>query len=119
MGRAKKTPFPPWETMKKTGIEERYIRMGNSQMLHPHVLKLTHAAYRVYTHMKLESGGKREYEFPKAKWRAFISPAGFQSAKKELCDVGLIEVVQCNANIRKPNIYRFSCDWKTASIEKP
>ena len=86
--------------------------MGNSQMLHPALMNLSHAAFRVYTYMKLESGGKPVFQFPKAKWHAFISPGGFQHAKKELCDAGLIEVVQRNANIRKPNVYRLSCDWR-------
>ena len=110
----KKTPFSPWETTKINGAEERYIRMGNSQMLHPAVLSLNHTAYRVYTYMKLESGGKPVFEFPKSKWKSFISPSGFQKAKEELCKAGLIEVAQSNANLRKPNVYRFSAAWRDA-----
>ena len=96
------------------GIEERYIRIGNSQMLHPIVLNLTHSAYRVYSYMKLESGGKPVFIFPRSKWKSFISPDGFQKAKTELCKAGLIEVEQSNANLRKPNVYRFSTVWKDA-----
>lgn len=113
MGRTKKTPFFTWETTKPDGIEKRYIRMGNSQMLHPRVLGLTPSAFRVYAYMKLESEGRVEFTFPKSKWRAFLSSGGFQSAKKELCEAGLIEVVEKNANLRKPNKYRFSTAWKS------
>ena len=67
LARNKKTPFAVWETMRYDGIEKRYIRMGNSQMLHPVVFNLSHSAYRVYTCMKLESGGRIAFEFPKSK----------------------------------------------------
>jgi len=113
MPRNKITPFAPWETRKNNGKEERYIRMGNSQMLHPAIMNLSHSAFRVYTYMKLESAGKISFTFPKSKWKEFISPAGFQSAKNELCQAGLIEVEQKNAFLRKANVYRFSVDWKT------
>ena len=86
--------------------------MGNTQMLHPAVLNLTHSAYHVYTYMKLESCGKPTFKFPKSKWKNFISPSGFQKAKDELCRLGLIEVEQNNANLRKANVYRFSTAWK-------
>jgi hypothetical protein len=112
MPRFKKTPFNIWETTKSDGIEERYIRMGNSQMLHPSVFSLTHSAFRVYSYMKLESGGKMIFQFPRRKWRAFISNGGFQKAKKELCVKGFIEQIESNANLRKPNVYKFMTDWK-------
>jgi len=112
MSRTKKTPFSIWETIKTDGIEKRYIRMGNSQMLHPSIFNLTHSAFRVYTYMKLESEGKMIFTFPHTKWKAFISKGGFQKAKKELCKAGLIEEIEKNANLRKPNVYRFSTKWK-------
>jgi len=112
MANRTKTLFLIWETTKPDGIEKRYIRMGNSQMLHPAILALSHSAFRVYTYMKLESGGGMEFKFPKSKWKKFISPEGFQSAKKELCEKGFIEVVASNANLRKPSVYRFSTAWK-------
>jgi hypothetical protein len=113
VSRAKKTPFPIWATTKPNGIEKRYIRLGNSLLLHPSVSGLSHAAFRVYAHMALESGGNIEFTFPRSKWKAFLSAGGFQSAKNELCEAGLIEVVEANANLRKPNKYRFSTTWKT------
>lgn len=113
MSRTKKTPFPNWATTNPNGIEKRYIRMGNSLLLHPTIRGLSHAAFRVYAHMMLESGGNIEFTFPHSKWKAFLSAGGFQSAKKELCEAGLIEVTEANANLRKPNKYRFSTTWKT------
>ena len=113
MARHKKTPFAVWETTQYDGIEKRYIRMGNSQMLHPAVFNLSHSAYRLYTYMKLESSGKMVFEFPKSKWRAFLSAGGFQKAKKELCSAGFIDEIENNANLRKPNLYRFSQRWKS------
>lgn len=112
MARIKKVPFPPWQTCKPTGIELRYIRLGNSQLLHERIIGLTHAAFRVYVYMLLESGGKRDFTFPKSKWKAFLSPGGFQGAVTQLCQAGLIEVTEKNANLRKPNKYRFLEDWK-------
>ena len=41
MARQKKTPFPAWQTCKTDGIENRYIRLGNSQLLHPALLNLS------------------------------------------------------------------------------
>lgn len=115
MSKYKKTPFAPWETTKENGIEERFIRMGNSMLLHTSVRELSHTAFRVYTYMKLESAGKPEFTFPKTKWKGYISPNGFQKAKEQLCLSGFIEEVQNNANLRKPNVYRFSSKWKNAN----
>jgi len=56
MPRNRKTPFAIWETTKANGIEERYIRMGNSQMLHSSMIGLTHSAVRV---IYLHETGKR------------------------------------------------------------
>ena len=52
MSRTKKTPFAVWETTKPDGIEKRYIRMGNSQMIHPTLFGLSHTAFRVYAYMR-------------------------------------------------------------------
>jgi len=111
-GRTKKTPFNYWQTTIDNGYEKRYIRMGNSLMLHPSILGLNPLAYKIYTYMLLECGGKAEFEFPYAKFRKIASKDGFQKAVKELVEVGFIDVVQRNANLRKPNLYRFSVRWK-------
>lgn len=114
MPRHKITPFPPWQSLKQGGYEQRYTRLGNSQMLHPALQNLNHLAYRIYTYMLLESGGKPEFEFPYSRYKKFASKDGFQKALIELAEAGLIEIVAKNANLRKPNRYRFSTRWKDA-----
>lgn len=113
----KKVPFNAWETMNENGIEKRYFREGVTQMMHPVMYELTHSAFHVYFYMKLESGGNKEFKFPKSKWRKFISPNGFQKAKRELIKYGLINELECNKVIKKPNVYEFSSRWKTISIQ--
>lgn len=112
MARSKKTPFPSWQTCKPDGVEQRYIRLGNSQLMHPAMLKLSDKARIVYIHMLLESGGKREFTFPRSKYMQISSISAFKNAKEELIDKGFIREKQNNANLRKPNIYEFSDEWK-------
>lgn len=112
MGRTKKTPFQPWQTCKSDGNEERYIRLGNSQLLHAEVNNLTHGAFRAYVYMLLESGGKQQFTFSRVKYNKFMSQGGGVKAIQELESKGFIEVVERNRNLRKPNVYRFSERWK-------
>lgn len=113
MSRKKKTPFPAWQTCKVDGIEERYIRLGNSQLLHESMQGLSDKAFRVYVNMLLESAGKMEFTFPYSKYKNYVSKQGFLNIRTELIEKGFIEIVQNNANLRKANIYRFSEKWKT------
>lgn len=112
MARQKKTPFAPWQTCKDTGIEERYIRLGNSQLLHPAMMSLSDKAVRIYTYMLLESGGKREFTFPRSKYIRISSISAFKNAKEELISKGFIIEKQNNKNLRKANVYEFSEDWR-------
>ena len=112
MARTKKTPFSPWQTCKDSGIEERYIRLGNSQLLHPAMLSLSDKAVRIYTYMLLESGGKKEFTFTRSKYSKLSGHDVFQRAKDELIEKGFIRVKQNNANLRKANIYEFCDEWK-------
>ena len=112
MARAKKTPFPPWQSCKDNGIEERYIRLGNSQLLHVATSCLSDKAFRIYVYMLLESGGKLEFTFPRSKYSKIAGHTVFQRAKSELIDKGFIKEKQNNANLRKENIYEFSDSWK-------
>ena len=81
-------------------------------MLHPAMQELNPLPFKIYTFMLLESGGKLEFEFPRSKYKKIASNDGFQKALAELVRVGLIEIVSKNANLRKPNKYRFSIRWK-------
>ncbi len=111
MGRKSKTPFKPWETTKENGLEDRFIRLGNSQMLHPVYKSLSSSAKEIYQYMKLESGGYLDFEFPASKYLDLMSKHTFLKAKAELIEKGFIEELQNNRFIRKPNIYRFSAKW--------
>jgi len=108
----KKTPFPPWTTTKSNGIEERYIRLGNSQMLHHAMISLGDKAYRIYTHMLLEAGGQRTFTFPYSKFKNLCSKQGFLDARRELEKKGFIDVKEFNADKKKANVYIFSERWK-------
>lgn len=112
MPRTKKIPFKPWQTCKENGIEERYIRLGNSQLLHKATKDLSDKAFKIYAYMLLEAGGKMEFEFPQQKWSKISSKDAFHRAKAELIEKGFITLKQSNANLRKPNIYAFSEGWK-------
>lgn len=112
MGRAKKTPFPPWITAKMNGEEARYIRLGNSLLMNPAMLNLSPSAFQIYTYMLLESGGRQQFEFPYSKYGRIMSKPTFQRAKRELVSAGFIEVIRSNQNIRTPSEYRFSESWK-------
>lgn len=111
MPRGKKTPFPPWQTCKPDGIEKRYIRIGNTQLLHPAMLGLSDKAQVIYFHMLMEAGGNKEFTFPRSKYHRIAGNTAFQNAKEELIRAGFIKVKQNNANLRKPNIYEFCSDW--------
>ena len=112
MARVKKTPFPSWQTCKPDGVEQRYIRLGNSQLMHPAMLQLSDKAQIIYIHMLLESGGKKEFTFPRSKYKLIAGNTVFQNVKEELIQHGFIRVKQNNANLRKANIYEFTNDWK-------
>lgn len=112
MGRTKKTPFPTWLTRKPNGIEERYIRIGNSQMISEAALHLEPTAFKIYYYMNLESGGKQTFKFPHCKYQAMMTKQTFVRNKKILIEKGFIEEVQNNKNLRIANVYRFSDKWK-------
>ena len=112
MRRSRKTPFPNWQTQKVNGIEERYMRLGNSQLTAEAMYSLSHVAFRMYTYMLLESGGKQEFKMPRGKYGKFMSAGGAYKAIRELVEKGFIEIVEQNKNLRKANVYRFSTRWK-------
>lgn len=112
MARKKKTPFAPWETRKSDGIEKRYIRLADSLLCSPAFLQLSGNATRAYIYMRIESAGKPEFTMPRSKYIRFMKKDSFLTAREELETAGFIETVQNNANLRKPNVYRFSERWK-------
>ena len=62
--------------------------------------------------MLLESGGKKEFTFPRSKYSKLSGHDVFQRAKDELIDMGFIRVKQNNAIFRKAIFYVFCDEWK-------
>lgn len=110
--RKKITPFEPWETKHADGFEKRYFRLGASIMASKPMKDLSASAFRTYCYMRIESAGKRSFEFPNHKYISFMSRPTFFKALKELEQHGFIEVLQHNGNLRKSNVYMFSDKWK-------
>ena len=82
-------------------------------MLHPAMIKLNHAAFKVLMYMRLESGGRPYFTFPYSKYKQIITKGGFKKSLDELVNFGFVEIIENNANLRKPNVYRFSENWKS------
>lgn len=110
----KKTPFREYESCAPGLQDGRFMRLSNSQMLHPKMCKLNGNAFMLYSYMKLEAGGAVVFEFPHHEYIKLMSKSTFLRAKGDLIAAGLIEVAEDNANLRRPNKYRFSSRWKDA-----
>lgn len=113
MPRYKKTPFQSWETKSDNGEEKRYFRLGATIMASEPMRSLSPSAFKIYCFMRIESGGKRSFTFPHAKYQAYMSKPTFFKALKELEEHGFVDVIKHNGNLRKANIYAFSERWKT------
>ena len=107
-----KNKIPFWLTTLPKWIKELIVMKGYSFYEHPSVQSLSPLAYKVYDFMCKECGGKREFKFPYSVYKNFASKQGFLNAKNELIEKGFIEIAQSNANLRKPNLYRFTDTWK-------
>lgn len=73
---------------------------------------LSASAFKIYTYMRLESGGHKQFTFPHAKYSSYLSKPTFFRVVKELEDAGFIDVVSRNKNLRQANEYAFSERWK-------
>jgi len=114
--KAEKTPFKPWMTTRPDGIENRYVRMGNTLMLSPAVRGLSGSAFMVYCYMRLDAGENQGFIFPRARYHGLLGmgPNTFLRAVEELETAGLLKVRDHNAHRQKPNVYVFTETWKTA-----
>ena len=105
-------PFHPWETLEASGCERKYTRMGVTQVRSEAFLALMPSAVSVYLQMKIEAGGKPQFEMPHRVYTRFISNSAFQNALKDLEDKGFVEIIEKNKNRRIPNVYGFSTAWR-------
>lgn len=112
MGKRKKGELNYWETAKDGEPDKPFSRIGKSFIEHPKVKDLNHLAFRIYMCMCVKCKGNSEFEFTYSDYSGFASKGGFLKAKDELIEKGFIEEIQNNANLRQPNLYRFSSLWK-------
>lgn len=112
----------PWLSAKHNCEEGRFFQLGNSLLLSNRdketgeeknsFLILSASAKFLYLSMCMESGGKRQFEFPlKAAKKYAIPERSFRRCIDELIEAGFIKR-QSGRSARMPNLYEFCFDWK-------
>lgn len=103
----------PWLSANRDCREGRFIQVGNSLLLSDHFNTLSAGGRYIYLCMAMESGGKREFQFPQTSFTKYnIAPSCARRYIKELIRNGYI-VCSSGQCIRKPNNYIFSFEWKS------
>lgn len=111
----------PWLSAHADCKEGRFIQCGNSLLLSKQFQALTAGARFLYLCMCMESGGRRELIFPLGAAKKYgIAKNSLTRQIAELKESGFIEV-RSNANLRMPNEYSFSLNWKLKgnALNKP
>ena len=111
----------PWLSARYDCSEGRFLQVGNSLFLshkdkdgleQNQFAKLSLSAKYTYLCMCLESGGRREFQFPLAAAKKYsISERTFRRCINELIEAKMISR-QSGANARLPNNYEFISEWK-------
>ena len=114
MSRRKTRPtIVPWLSAKWDNQEKRFIQVGDSLLFEEAFRKLHVGAKYLYLCMAMESGGRRDFRFPTAAARKYgIPSSSFWNYVQELKDNHFI-ICHSNKNLRKPNDYSFTLEWKT------
>jgi hypothetical protein len=103
-----------WASAKLDCKEGRFIQLGNSFLLSPAVHDLSGTAFRLYVYMLVESGGKKEFKFPRQvmikKYGLSVSSA--RNAIQELIEKGFIKITASGRTTREANEYEFCLTWK-------
>ena len=104
--------LPGWLSAYPDGKEKRFIQIGNSLLFSSNFQELSDGAKHLYQCCAMESGGRREFEFPlKAAKKYGLAEKSFRRHITELVNGGFIEF-NSGANTRQPNKYSFSFQWK-------
>ena len=122
---AKHCKILPWLSARTDNTEGRFIQVGNSLLLSHrdndtgketnNFIKLSSGAKLLYLAMALESGGRKQYEFPlKAAHKYGIPSTSLRRGVRELKEAGFIRY-QSGKTARLPNLYEFCLDWKMPS----
>ncbi len=113
---AKNCEILPWLSARADRSEGRFLQIGNSLLLSKAFQNLSAGAQMLYVNMAMESGGRRDFIFPRSAAKKYgVSPRSLLRYIDELAGAGFIEKASM-ANLRQPNEYRFSFIWKE---EKP
>ena len=111
----------PWLSARRDCSEGRFIQVGNSLLLshkdndgieQNQFVKLSSSDKYLYLCMALESGGRREFQFPLSSAKKYgIKERTFRRGVNELIEAKMIQR-QSGATARLPNNYEFVFDWK-------
>lgn len=101
-----------WLSARLDCKEGRFVQIGNSLLLSEQFQALSAGAKHTYLCMAMESGGKREFVFPRAAAQKYGIPKNSLTRHvDELSKNGFISV-NSGAHVREANIYSFSFTWK-------
>lgn len=104
----------PWLSAKYDCKEGRFIQIGNSLLLSKNFQALSIYARHMVLCMAMESGGRRQFIFPKSAGAKYgISYHTYRNCLAELKEALFIRCIEDNHTLRKPNVYEFISDWKS------
>ena len=102
----------PWLSARENNQEGRFLQIGNSLFLCDHFQNLSDGTKYLYLCMALESGGKKDFQFTRTSAKKYgISSSSLRRHVAELKESGFISF-SSGANLRQPNEYIFSFEWK-------
>ena len=118
---AKNCDIKPWLSLNPDCKEGRFLQAGNSLFLSRkddsgneknRFLLLSNGAKMLYLCMALESGGKREFQFPQRAAKKYgIASSSLRRYIDELIRYGFIDR-DSGWTTREANNYTFSLKWK-------
>ena len=115
MSRKNPPAIEPWLCGKNCEARGQTFARVTSDLVNSEPFnKLSFGAQILYVRMTVRAAGRREFTFPHSLYHACFSNAAFERARNELVKAGFVEIVAKNGNLRLPNVYSFSFEWKRA-----
>lgn len=112
MSRKKRAPLKPWLSATADCYDGRFIQVGRSLLQSAEFQMLSAGARMLYLCLCVESGGKRDFQFPLSVAKKYgIANVSLRRQIDELTERGFITVTS-GANARAPNLYSFSHEWR-------
>lgn len=107
-----------WLSARPDSAEKRFVQVGNTLLLSKTFQELSTGARHTYLCMAMESGGKREFTFPRAAAIKYgISARSLLRYVEELTKAKFI-TVRSGKTVRQPSEYAFSFEWKSREVDK-